>query len=180
MDDSTITFVVLGVVVALFVWDRLPVAIVAIGVSLSLWATGGLDLEDALQGFGDPTVIFIASLLVVSEAPGAPGVTAWVGQELVTHVGTSRVKLIVYTMALVALLTALINVNGAVAALVPVAVVMAVRSGRSPSQLLLPLAFGAHAGSLLALTGTPVNVIVSDAAADAGVGSFGYLEFALV
>ena len=83
-------------------------------------------------------------------------------------------------MALVALLTALINVNGAVAALVPVAVVMAVRTGRSPSQLLLPLAFGAHAGSLLALTGTPVNVIVSEAAADAGVGSFGFLEFALV
>ena len=42
---------------------------------------------------------------------------------------------------------------------------MAVRLGRSPSQLLLPLAFAAHAGSLLALTGTPVNVIVSEAAA---------------
>jgi len=83
-------------------------------------------------------------------------------------------------MLLVAALTALLNVNGAVAALVPVAVVMAVRLGRSPSQLLLPLAFGAHAGSLLALTGTPVNVIVSDAAADAGVGRFAFLEFALV
>ena len=78
------------------------------------------------------------------------------------------------------MLTALINVNGAVAALVPVAVVLAVRTGRPPSQLLLPLAFGAHAGSLLALTGTPVNVIVSEAAADAGVGRFGFLEFALV
>jgi di/tricarboxylate transporter len=180
MDDSTITFVVLGAVVALFVWDRLPVAIVAIGVALALWATGVLSLEDALAGFGDPTVLFIASLFVVSEALDASGVTAWVGQELVARVGSSRTKLIVYTMALVAVLTALINVNGAVAALVPVAVVMAVRTGRSPSQLLLPLAFGAHAGSLLALTGTPVNVIVSDAAADAGVGRFGYLEFALV
>ena len=76
-------------------------------------------------------------------------------------------------MLLVAALTALINVNGAVAALVPVAVVMAVRLGRSPSQLLLPLAFGAHAGSLLALTGTPVNVIVSEAAADAASGASG-------
>ena len=62
----------------------------------------------------------------------------------------------------------------------PVVVVMAVRLGRPPSQLLLPLAFGAHAGSLLALTGTPVNVIVSDAGADAGVGRFGFFEFALV
>jgi di/tricarboxylate transporter len=77
-------------------------------------------------------------------------------------------------------LTALISVNGAVAALVPVVVVMAVRLTRSPSHLLMPLAFGAHAGSLLTLTGTPVNVIVSEAALDAGVGHFGFFEFALV
>jgi di/tricarboxylate transporter len=66
-----------------------------------------------------------------------------------------------------------------VAALIPVAVVMARRVDRPPSQLLIPLAFGAHAGSLLALTGTPVNVIVSDAAAEAGVGRFGFFSFAL-
>ena len=60
------------------------------------------------------------------------------------------------------------------------AVVLAIRLGRSPSLLLMPLAFGAHAGSLLLLTGTPINVIVSDAAADAGLGGFGFFEFALV
>src|ERR1700742_1962995 len=167
MDDSTITYVVLGAAVVLFVVDRLPVAIVAVLVALSLWATGVLSLEDALAGFGDPTVLFIASLFVVSEALDASGVTAWVGQALVGQVGESRTKLIVYTMGLAALLTALINVNGSVAALVPVAVVMAVRTGRTPSQFLLPLAFGAHAGSRLALTGTPVNVIVAEAADNA-------------
>ncbi len=57
---------------------------------------------------------------------------------------------------------------------------MAVRLGRSPSQLLMPLAFAAHAGSLLVLTGTPVNVIVSESAGEAGVGTIGYFEFALV
>ena len=180
MSDSTLTFLVLGAAVVLFVWDVLPVAIVAISVALALWATGVVDLEQALGGFGDPTVIFIASLFVVSEGLDAAGVTAWVGEELVARAGASRTRLIVLMMLLVAALTALINVNGAVAALVPVVVVMAVRLGRSPSELLIPLAFGAHAGSRLALTGTPVNVIVSDAAADAGAGRFGFLEFALV
>ncbi len=180
MSDTTITFLVLAAVVAVFVWDYLPVAIVAIGVALSLWATGVLDLHQALAGFGDPAVIFIGSLFVVSEALDATGVTSWAGQELINRAGESRTRLIVLTMLLVALLTALISVNGAVAALLPVVVVMAVRLGRSPSQLLLPLAFAAHAGSLLVLTGTPVNVIVSEAADEAGVGSFGYFEFALV
>jgi len=180
VSDSTITFVVLGAAVVIFVWDYFPVAIVAVGVALSLWATGVLDLHQALAGFGDPTVIFIAALFVVSEGLDASGVTAWLGQQLTELAGESRTKLLVFTMLLVAGLTALINPNGSVAALLPVAVVTAMRLGRSPAQLLLPLAFGAHAGSLLVLTGSPVNVIVSGAADDAGVGSFGFFEFALV
>ena len=180
MSQSTITFLVLGAAVAVFVWDRLPVAVVAVGVALSLWATDVLELEEALAGFGDPTVIFIASLFVVSEALDATGVTAWAGQRLMDAVGQSRTRLVFLTMLLVAGVTALISVNGAVAALLPVAVLLAIRLGRSPSQLLMPVAFAAHAGSLLVLTGTPVNVIVSDAAEDAGVGGFGFFEFALV
>ena len=176
MSDATITYLVLASVVLVFVWGRVPITVAAIGVALALWATGVLGIEQALAGFGDPTVIFIASLFVVSEGLDATGVTAWAGQRLIVAAGESRTRLIVLTMTLVALFTALINVNGAVAALVPVVVVMALRVGRPPSQLLLPLAFAAHAGSLLALTGTPVNVIVSDAAADAGVGRFGVLR----
>jgi di/tricarboxylate transporter len=171
---------VLGATVAVLVWDYLPVAVVAIGVALSLWATDVLDLDEALAGFGDPTVLFIASLFVVSEALEAAGVTAWVGQRLGDLAGTGRARLIGVTMLLVALLTALISVNGAVAALMPVAVVVAVRLKRSPSELLLPVAFAAHAGSLLVLTGSPVNVVVSDYAEEAGVGGFNYFEFALV
>lgn len=58
------------------------------------------------------------------------------------------------------------------------------RDGRDASlrasQLLMPLAFAAHAGSMLALTGTPVNIIVSDFAQDYGGYAFGFFEFALV
>ena len=171
MSDETTTFLILGIVVAVFIWDHLPVAAVALGTALSLWATGVLTLEQSLAGFGDPTVIFIASLFVVSEALDATGVTAWAGQELIARSGGSRARVVVLMLLLVAVLTALISVNGSVAALLPVVVVMAVRLRMSPSQLLLPLAFGAHAGSLLVLTGSPVNVIVSDAADEAGVGT---------
>jgi di/tricarboxylate transporter len=180
VSDEAITFLILGAVVAVFIWDRLPVAIVAIGVALSLWVTGVLDTEQVLAGFGDPTVIFIASLFVMSEALDAAGITAWTGQLLVGRAGEGKARVVVLTMLLCAGLTALITVNGSVAALLPVVVVMAIRLKREPSQLLMPLAFAAHAGSLLVLTGSPVNVIVSEAADEAGVGSFGYFEFALV
>jgi di/tricarboxylate transporter len=180
MSDIAISFAVLAAVVVLFVWNRFPVELVAIAGALTLWATGVLDLQQALAGFGDPTVAFIASLFVVSEALDAAGLTAWAGQRLISLAGASARRLLVLTMLLVAGLTALITVNGAVAALLPVVVVMAVRLNYFPSRLLLPLVFAAHAGSLLALTGTPVNVLVAEAAADAGAGRFGFFEFTLV
>ncbi len=181
MSPIAYTGVIIAVAVVLFVSNKLPVVIVSMLVALALWATGVLTIGQALGGFGDPAVIFIASLFVVSAGLEVTGVTAWAGQLLIRGAGEeSRTRLLLLTMSLVALLTALISVNGAVAALLPVVVVIAVRLKRNSSQLLMPLVFSAHAGSMLALTGTPVNVLVSDAANDAGVGGFGFFEFALV
>ncbi|MGH9231426.1 MAG: SLC13 family permease [Acidimicrobiales bacterium] len=179
MADSTIVFVVLAGVVVLFVSNLVPVEIVAIGTALTLWATDVLDINEALAGFGDPTVVYIAALFVVSEALDATGVTTWAGQQLLARAGASGTRLLVMLMLLAALLTAVISVNGAVAALLPVVVVMAVRLRQPASRLLMPLAFAAHAGSMLALTGTPVNVIVSEASKEAGGDYFGYFEFTL-
>ncbi len=178
MTAATLTLIVLALTVVVFVWDKLPVMLVALAVPLALWATGVLELGEAFAGFGDPTIIFIAALFVVSEALDASGVTAWVGGLALRLAGESRVRLLVVIMFMVALLTAFITPNGSVAALTPVVVVLAIRAKRSPSELLLPLAFGAHAGSLLLLTGSPVNLVIADYAAEAGVGPFGLFAFA--
>ena len=180
MSDIALTFAIVAAVVVLFVWNRIPVVLVALGTALALYATGVLDLSQALAGLGDPAVIFIASLFVVSAGLDATGVTAWAGQLLIAKAGESLTRLLILIMVLVSLLTALISVNGAVAALLPVVVVMAIRLNRPTSQLLMPLVFSAHAGALLALTGSPVNFLVSEAGVDASVGGFGYFEFAIV
>ncbi len=180
MSDAAIVYLVLAVVVALFIWNKVPVEVVAVGSALTLAATGVLSLDQALAGFGDTTVLFIAALFVVSEGIDSTGVTTWAGQQLIDRSGASRKRLIILMMLLVALLTAVISVNGAVAALLPMVVVIALRVARAPSSLLMPLAFGAHAGSLLALTGTPVHILVSDAAIEAGEAGFNYFEFGLV
>ena len=179
MSSITLTFAIVVAIVVLFVWNRIPVVLVALGTALALYFTGVTNLQELLGGLGDPAVIFIASLFVVSTGLDATGVTAWAGQGLIARSGQSRVRLLVLMMSLVAVLTALISVNGAVAALLPVIVVMAIRLGRAPSQLLMPLAFSAHCGSLLALTGTPVNVLVSEAATEAGLPPFGFFSFAV-
>ncbi len=179
MDPAAWTFVILGLAIVAFLSGRVPLAVVAIGVALSLWATGVLTLPEALSGFGDPTVLFIASLFVISEALDASGVTAWIGRWVVRRAGRGRARLTVLIGVIAAVVTAFISINGAVAALVPIVVIIALRTGLVPSKMLIPLAFIASAGSLLTLAGTPVNPVVSDAAVAAGGRAFGFFEFAL-
>lgn len=174
------TLVILALAVIGFVSGRIPVGVIAVGVAVSLWLTGVLDLGQALAGFGDPTVVFIAALFVVSESLDATGVTAWAGSQVIRRAGTARAVLLTVVCVLVAVVTAFISVNGAVAALIPMVVVVAMRAKIPVSQMLLPLAFSAHAGSLLALTGSPVNIIVSEQAQAAGARPFGFFEYALV
>lgn len=180
MTDITTMLVILGLTIIVFVWNKIPVEIVALGVALLLFGTGIISLDEAFSGFGSSTVILIAALFVVAEAIDASGITTWMGGLLVKFAGESRTRLIVLIMVFTALLTAVISVNGAVAALLPMVVVLAVRLKREPGQLLMPMAFAAHAGSLLVLTGSPVNILILEAAIDSTGRGIGFFEFALV
>lgn len=180
MSDATTALVVLGAVIALFVWNRLPVGIVALGAPVALYATSVLSLEQAMAGFGDPVVVFIASMFVVSEGIERTGITAWAGGRMVSLASGRTTRVLIGTMLLCAIATALISLSGAVAALIPMVVLVAMRSSSPPSRMLMPMVYAGSAGSLLVLIGSPVNIIVSEASDEAGAGAFGFFEFAWV
>jgi len=75
MSDQTITLLILAAAVAVFVWNRLPVGAVALGVALALWLSGVITIDQAVGGFGSTTVVLIAALFVVAEGLNNAGVT---------------------------------------------------------------------------------------------------------
>ena len=100
MADSTVSLVVLGAAIVLFVWNRLPAALVAVLTALALAAAGVVSGAQVLAGLGDPVVLFIATLFVLSEGLEATGVTAWAGHQVVEHAGTGRVRVVVGIMTM--------------------------------------------------------------------------------
>lgn len=82
MSDQTITFIILIAAVVVFVLNRLPVGVTALGVALALWATGVITIDQALEGFGSQTVVLIAALFVVAEGLDSAGITTWAGRFL--------------------------------------------------------------------------------------------------
>jgi Na+/H+ antiporter NhaD/arsenite permease-like protein len=132
------------------------------------------------RGFGDPVVMFVAALFIVTAGLEATGVTAWVGQQFERAVAGDPDRLLVIGMVAVAALCPMINASGAVGALMPVVMLMAVRLSVQPSRFLMPMAFSSGAGAHLALTGAPKNVLIADAAGDYGTHALNFFEFALV
>jgi di/tricarboxylate transporter len=179
VSDQTATILILAGAIVLFVSNRLPVSMVALFVAVALWATDVLSLEQSLAGFGTPTIVLIAALFVVAEALDSAGITTWAGQQVMRHSGDSRTKLIVLLAIATAILTAMITPNGSVAALFPMVVVLGLRLGIAPSQLLMPVAFFAHAGALLVLTGSPVTLLVGEAIEDSTGNGLGFFDVAL-
>ena len=107
MSPEAISLLTLVAVVGLFLWNRLPVELVAFGAALTLYFTGVLDLSQALAGLSDPAVVFIAALFIVSEGLDSTGVTAWVGQGLGKFTRGEPRRILVGAMILAAVLTCL-------------------------------------------------------------------------
>lgn len=180
MSDMSITFVILGVTVVFLMWGRYEADLVAVGSLLALYLSGVIDLAEAFSGFANSTVILIASLFIVGEALSRTGVTAYFGERLIGSARGKPIRLLVATMAATAILSGFISNSGTVATVMP-AVVLAAWGVRSlPSAFLIPVAFAANVGGLLTLTGTPPNIIVSDALRNGGVDDFGFFEFSLI
>jgi hypothetical protein len=125
-------------------------------------------------------IVLIAALLAIGTGLEATGVGTWAGQLLIRYAGTNKTRLLVALLLLSALFTALTGMNGAVVMMVPVTVVISVRTGIAPSQLMMPVSIACLTGALLTLLGSPVNVIASNAAGSAGAGSIRFFEWSIV
>ncbi|MFH6772103.1 SLC13 family permease [Gaetbulibacter aestuarii] len=175
-----IMLAILIVTIAFFVWGKFTPDIVALLSMITLYLTGILDAPETLSGFSNPTVIMIAALFIIGEGIAQTGWTAMAGKKFVEWAGNSVPKLLVIVTLGAGVLSGFVSNTGTVATLMPLTISSAWSIGTLPSKFLIPIAFGSNTGGLLTLTGTPPNIIVSNALIDSGFKGFSFFEFALI
>ncbi len=171
---------ILVITIALFVWGKFTPDIVALLSMISLFLTGILDAKETLSGFSNPTVIMIAALFIIGEGLSQTGWTALAGKKFVEWAGKSVPKLLVIVSLGSGVLSGFVSNTGTVATLMPLTISSAWSIGTLPSKMLMPVAFGSNTGGLLTLTGTPPNIISSNALVEAGHEGFSFFEFGLI
>ncbi len=155
-----LSFAVIGGMLVLFAWDRWRYDLVALVALLAAIGCGIVTTSKAFSGFSNPLLPLIASVLVVSTAIGKSGVIERLLHFIAPLMRSDDLMAFVLVAA-VTVLSAMMKNVGALAIFLPVAIQAAERNGRSPSQFLMPLAFGSLIGGMMTLIGTSPNIIIS-------------------
>ena len=156
---------------ALFVWGRWRYDIVSL-VSLFILVLVDKILGDnssqliedpsqAFMGFGHPAVLTVATVLIINRALQNSGVVDLITRSVKPFIN-NQIAHISSLSGVIAILSAFMNNVGALALMLPVTLKTAWEQKRSPSILLMPIAFASILGGMITMIGTPPNIIIAN------------------
>ncbi|PWW09768.1 MULTISPECIES: SLC13 family permease [Pseudidiomarina] len=176
MTDQLLIGAILLAALALFIWDKWRYDLVAMLALLAAAVFGLVPAAEVFTGFGNPAVITVAAVLIISHAMWRSGVVDALAS-LMKRVGDNSFLQMVALTGLTTLCSAFISNTGTMAIMIPVALQLS-RSGLGhASKVLMPMAFGSLLGGTITMIGTPPNIIIADIRQAALGTSFGIFDF---
>ncbi|KFA90367.1 SLC13 family permease [Archangium violaceum] len=175
--------IVLGIVLValvLFSIDLVPIEVSSLVIVCLLALTGVLTPEQAFEGFSNDTVIFIFTLLAMTEGLASTGVVHLVGQRLAFFARFGHQTFVLAMMVVVAVFSSIVSNTVTTAAFLPVAIGAAQRAKVPKSKVLLPLAYASMLGGMVFLYGTSTNLVASAAFPRFGLEPIGVAELSPV
>ena len=168
--DQIAIFCIIIFTFILFVWGKWRYDIVSIIALCTLFIADLLlgseksnlimDTSNLFSGFGHPAVITVALVLIISQALRNSGVVDFISRKI-APLSKNQLTHIASLSGVATICSAIMNNVGALALMLPVALKTATKQKRSPSIILMPLAFASILGGMITMIGTPPNIIIA-------------------
>ena len=160
MHPATIILAILSVCMLLFIWGRFRYDVIALGGLMTAVLLHAVHFSDAYSGLSNPAVITVMCVMIMTRAITLSGLVDKLVDKMVVASKSTTMHLCLLT-GLAGILSGFMNNVAALALLMPVAIETAQRQKRSPSLVLMPLAFASVLGGLVSLIGTPPNLLIA-------------------
>ncbi|MFP3944958.1 MAG: SLC13 family permease [Alphaproteobacteria bacterium] len=136
-----------------------------------------LDAAELLSGFANPALVSIMSLLVVGQGLFHAGALERPTRMLFV-LGRRRPRRVLVMALLMAMsISAFLNDTPVTVMFIPIVATVAMRSGISPSRVMMPLSFLCVLGGTTTLIGTSTNLLVAEGSERLGAGVIGFFDF---
>ena len=176
MNPMSIALLILVITVALFIWEPIPIIVTAIGASIAFAYTGLIEVGDIFTGYNSTTIVLLAGMMVVGSSLFHAGITDLIGEKMVKVTGKSERNIILATLVVSCVLSAVCSNIGVMTAMAPLVTAMCLTAGIGPSKALLALLFGAQFGGFVTLVGVGSNATANSVMAEQGIEPFGFFS----
>jgi di/tricarboxylate transporter len=174
--EGVLALAILAAMFALFLTERWPTEVVALGAVSLLLILGLLPYDDALDVLSNPAPWTIVAMFIVMGALVRTGALDRLIKQAEAGASDSPVRAVVTLLGVVAFASAFANNTPIVVIMIPVFVQIARITERAPSKLLIPLSYAAIMGGTLTLIGTSTNLLVDGIARTRGLEPFSIFE----
>ncbi len=170
----------LVVMLAAFIWERVPVELTAMSAFALLLVLGLLSPDGAMAVFANAGPIAVGAMFIISAALERCGAIELVASGLNRMPKMGITAVLPLLILLVAGVSAFINNTPVVIVFLPIVLSLARKMEIPASKLLIPLSYASIFGGTCTLVGTSTNIIVSSMGVRAGLPPFGMFELAAV
>ena len=179
MDIWIVSIILVGTLV-LFITEKIPVALTAIGVMVALVVCRVLEPQESVAGLAHPAVVTIGAMFLISKGLVRTGSVEYIARRIIRLSRGNPGLATISILSVVAVASAFINNTPIVILFIPVVMTMCCEFNLSPSRFLIPVSYASILAGTCTLIGTSTNIIVSDLSAQHGIEPISFFELSIV
>jgi anion transporter len=176
-----LSLVIFVACIALFIWDKLPMATTAIIGCVAMVILGVCDFKTAFGQFASSTVILTIGVMIIGAAISETGLAATIGRWIVRVSKGSETKLIIGTYLVSAVMSAFLTNSAVLAIFIPIIMGLSLSNKAIKAKnLIMPIAYGCVIGGASTLVGSTQQMTAQGLLEEAGLRTFKTFDFTLV
>lgn len=178
------------VVIALFIWEKIPMEIISLGALLLLFIVpfnghpilmppDKADQSQVLGSiFGNSAILVVSFMFIVGAAVERTGLVEDLGHWFERLAGNNPKRILLSLGLLSIPASAFLNNTTVVVVFIPMLIGLCKRVNLAPSRFLIPLSFFAISGGMITIIGTSTNLIVNGVVRQKGLAPFAIFDIA--